>query len=407
VTTILEINDFELSLHRGEELLYRAPAIAIVREGNLLFGEPALRQFRLFPQQTNQQYLAKLSADPLGHPISKAANLADLVYLHLKELRALCGEELVLAVPGTLSGEQLGILLGICHEAGFAIRGFVDSAVAAVSSVRVPAQVAHIDMHLQHVVITELQIDVDLQKLRAAEVRDCGAANLMDGWVNLIADRFVHETRFDPMHTADTEQQLYNQVYDWLVGAHYSQEVSIEVSHAENRRRVELTKSQLITKALQRFRLVAEALPAHGNVILSARASRVPGFAESLKQAGCQVEVLAADAVQQGIMNHISRIVADSGDLRLINRLPHQSVVEAPERQTDPECATHYLSGSVAKPIVSNGAVQVRGSGNELWLIANPELRLNGATVTRDVRLLPGDSLSSGAETYTLIRVMP
>ena len=114
MTSILELNDLELTLHKGAEVRYQSPAMAIVRNDELLFGEPAVRLARIHPQQANQQYFNRMNADPLPQPIQKAANHADLVYLHLKELAERNSEDTVLAVPGTLNGDQLGVLLGIC-----------------------------------------------------------------------------------------------------------------------------------------------------------------------------------------------------------------------------------------------------------------------------------------------------
>ncbi|MCZ6617596.1 MAG: hypothetical protein O7E57_05645, partial [Gammaproteobacteria bacterium] len=107
---VLELNDSELPLYRGDELLHHSPAIAIVREQGLVFGEQALRLSRSHPQQTNQQYFSRLNADPLPNPIAKASNHADLVYLHLCELEPLIEGELILAVPGLWSADQLGVL---------------------------------------------------------------------------------------------------------------------------------------------------------------------------------------------------------------------------------------------------------------------------------------------------------
>ena len=107
MTLIFELNDTELSLYRGMERLYHAPAIALARNDEILFGEAALRLARIHPQQTNQQYFSRLNADPLAQPVASAANHADLVYLHLKELAILIDDDVILAAdrhcqPATL-----------------------------------------------------------------------------------------------------------------------------------------------------------------------------------------------------------------------------------------------------------------------------------------------------------------
>ncbi|MCB1686245.1 MAG: hypothetical protein KDI31_17235, partial [Pseudomonadales bacterium] len=293
MTAILEINDTELLLYHRGQRLYRAPAIAIAREDGLIFGEAALRLARIHPRQAHQQYLSRLSPDPLAHPTRDAANLADLIYHQLREVAALCPDDMVIAVPGTLSTEQLGVLLGIGQEAGLKVCGFVDAAVAAVSTSRAPEQVCYLDIYLQHINITELIVNDAVQRTRAYEIRECGLSNLLDGWVNLIADRFVRETRFDPLVTADTEQQLYNQVYDWVMDGALNADVAVEIQHADLRRKVEVPRAALEQKAATRYARVLEALQGHQAVRLSARAARVPGLSARLRAAGLLVEPLA------------------------------------------------------------------------------------------------------------------
>ncbi len=56
MTSIIEFNDLEISLYHGSERLYQQPGYAIVREGDMLFGNAARRLARVHPQQANQQY---------------------------------------------------------------------------------------------------------------------------------------------------------------------------------------------------------------------------------------------------------------------------------------------------------------------------------------------------------------
>ena len=406
MTAILEINDFELTLFRGADPLYHAPAIAIVQDKDLLFGESALRQYRLYPRQANQQYFSKLNAEPLSQPTKQAANQADLVYLHLKELKQLCSDDLLLAVPGNLSGDQLGVLLGICQEAGFVISGFVDSAVAAMAVNPAPANLIHLDIHLQHVVLTELTVADEVRRQKAEEVRDCGITNLVDGWANLITDRFVAETRFDPLHSAETEQQLYNQVFDWLNGAHHQPELQVVVANAGSERSVEVPVSDLEQKARQRYRRILEALPNSSHVAISARAARVPGLSRALKDAGHRVEPLASSAVGDGCQSNLASIVGGEGGLRLISALPHEHGAHAHEVDTSTSYVTHLLDGQhVATPIENVRTLSVFEQNGEQWLSANVDLSLNGESVDVATRLRSGDVISNGARSFTAIRV--
>jgi hypothetical protein len=405
MTTVIEFNDLEFSLYRGGERLYREPGFAIVRDGALLFGEPALRLARMHPQQANQQYFTRMNADPLPQPIRAAANHADLVYLHLKELAEYSHDDAVVAVPGTMNGEQLGVLLGICHEAGIEVSGFVISAVAGLATTPTAEQITHLDVFLQHMQVSELAVNSEVSHERAFEVKDCGFSGLLEGWVNLIADRFVQETRFDPLHTADSEQQLYNQVYDWALGAHHHGEVSVEISTGEQRRRVEIPRSQLEQKAEQRIDRLIDALPARTSIVLTARAARLPGLANRLKTAGFELTLLAADAVPSGCNDHLDRIRTADSELRLINRLPHEHEVAASSVRTG-LVPTHLLNDHRARPLsASDLPVRVRLTEDGPWIGAGPGITVNGRSLEADARLTLGDAIVIDGATYTAIRL--
>jgi len=408
VTGVLEINDFELTLYRAGDVIYQAPAMAIVRDADMLFGEAALKQFRLFPRQANQQYLAKLNADPLSEPAKLAANHADLVYLHMKELTQVTSDPLIVAVPGNLSRDQLGVLLGISQEAGIEVRGFVDSAVAAVASTPSPAALHHLDVHLQHFVVTEISVDAEVARRRAEEVRDCGVANLVTGWMNLISDRFVRETRFDPLHAADSEQQLYNQVYEWLNGVHHHQEFGVVIRTAGGERRVEVPKHELESKALQRCRALLDALPASAEVAVSARAARIPGLVAALRAAGHGVQLLAAHAVGVSCQRHRDQIVGDGTDMRLVTRLPAHEVIRpapAPPAKPVAPTPTHLLCENVAVPLAVGAEVPIRMQEDGPWLGAADGIVLNGRRLTADTRLKVGDVINAGPRQLVAIRV--
>jgi hypothetical protein len=402
MTSIIEFNDQEISLFKGSERLYQQPGFAIVREGDLLFGNAARKLARIHPQQANQQYFARMNADPLPQPIQTAANHADLVYSHLKELAAVCADDAVLAVPGTMSSDQLGILLGICHEADIEVSGFVNAAVAAVATTPAPEKIFYLDVFLQYAQVSELSVGEEVRHERSFEIRDCSFSGLIEGWVNLIADRFIQETRFDPLHTADSEQQLYNQVYDWVVGAHHHSEVAFEVVLGEQRRRVEVPRVHLEQKAQQRIDRLIDAVPGQKALVLTTRAARLPGLASRLKATGYDITLLAADAVAVGCYENLQRVRTIDAGLRLVTRLPHEH--ETADNASGPLLSpTHLLADHVAHPI--GATISVRQSEDGLWLSPNEALQLNGQPLTADKRLCLGDVIQNGSQTFTAIRL--
>ena len=443
---LLELNDAQLGLYREDgRPIYRQPAIAHIGEDRSLFGLEALRVARLHPQQANQQYLARLNADPLPVPGKRAANHADLVYLHFLELSAHAsgspatspapagaphspqegpthrkrgmrltwprarrrrttaphgdaaatrprpgvpgeaatsgnfrsgGPGLIAAVPGSLTNDQLGVLLGIAQEAGLAVEGFVDSAVLMASANPLPARCWLLDLHLTRACLTELHAVGEVVRADVQEFPGCGLISCLDGWANLLADRFVQDTRFDPLHSADTEQQLFDQLYDWTqsgrAGGASEDDFAAEIRHGGHERRVQVPGTALRRKLTQRFGQLAQKLPEGAPLLLAPRSAALPGLLPGLADLGIDAESLAADSLERAFARHSDRIAA--GQLTLVTRLPCTRV--APEAGGDSRPrATHVLHENRAWPLGDNP-------------FGLPRTGRAGETVEREGRLL-------------------
>ncbi len=353
---LLDLNDAELTLYRDDAPIYRQPAVAHVGAKRCLFGLEALRLARLHPQQANQHYLARLNADPLPVAGARAVNHADLVYLHLLELKESLGDAgPIVAVPGSLDAEQLGVLLGIAQEAGIELRGFVDSAVLMGSTATLPGRCWLLDLHLNSAYLTELRADTEVIKVSGQELPGCGLLSCLDGWANLLADRFLQDTRFDPLHAAATEQQLYNQLYDWAQagqgGASTDGDFVAEIQQDGQTRRVRVPRHALGSKLMRRFQPVTQKLPDNATLLLAPRCAALPELSNGLAELGLHTHNLAADALQQGCVRHAQAIAA--GPLTLISRLPCMAVAAGPQPDTRPP-ATHVLFDNRAWPLTDN-----------------------------------------------------
>lgn len=409
MTCILELNDAAVTLYRGSEVLHRSPGVAVVLDDDVRFGEEALRMLRIHPRQSNQQYFTRLNADPLPVPGRRARNHADLVYLHLMTFKPLIeaqGGDVLLAVPGILSTDQLGVLLGVIQEVGIRVAGFVDAAVAALSTRQVPSKAYHLDVMLQRAVVTAVEAGDSVAKSGAQEVPDCGLNRLLDAWINVIADRFVRETRFDPLHAAATEQQLFNQVYDWIEGGAEGADLVVEIVHADHTRRVELGRGVLEEKAEQRLRQLADALPRGAEVFLSARSARLPGLHRTLRELEIRATALDDDALPRGCLANLRHIVPEDGELRLVTRLPLGAGRAEPAHAPVPvrPAPTHALLGHEARPLADAG-LPVRRDDGELFLDAVNGVHLNGVVLEKGHRLEAGDRVRLGERDYLIIRV--
>ena len=423
MTTILEVNDAELTLFRGREIQLRSPGIAVLLEDTTYFGEAALRLSRTHPRQTNAQYFTRLSADALPFATRQVRNHADLVYLHLRELAPMFDGEILLAVPALLTAEQLGVLLGILQELDIRVRGFVDTAVAAAASgviddTAVNGSVCHIDVAMQRAVVTNLTIDQEVRRTGCQEVTECGLARLLESWVNVAADRFIQETRYDPLHAAASEQQLFDQLCDWIEADPQPAERALEIAHGDQTRRVDLSRSLLEQKAALRFQHLLEAVPEQVPMILSARAARLPGIRRFLSAQRELLAVLPDQAPAEGCLANLTEIVRSDSDLRLVTRLPRgvagavpaAAAAAAPPAGAAPPAQppqpTHALLGSRAISLRSEFLpIPVRFGSDAPLLLADDGLTLNGTGLSQDTPLKSGDRVGRGADEYIIIHV--
>ncbi|MCY4214217.1 MAG: hypothetical protein OXF68_11400 [Gammaproteobacteria bacterium] len=362
MSLLLELNDAALSLYRDGDPIYQQPAIALVGPQGAAFGAEALQRARLQPQQVNQQYLARLNADPLPRPGKGIANHADLVYRHLREIGALADEPLAVAAPGFLTGDQLGVLLGIAEEAGIRIRGFVDSAVLMGSVAELRPNTWLLDLHATRSCLTELRLgDADGQAVSQGTVEDIagfGRNACLDGWANLVADRFVQDTRFDPLHAADCEQQLYDQLHAWAERQTLS-ELAVAVRQGDATRQVRIGAAALRDKLMQRLAPVVEKVPAGARLLVAPHGAALPGLVEGLEGLGIEARRLPEDIMARAMAQRLGAV----DGLKWVTALPAAAMEPAAANQASAASASapgdavasHALCGHRAWPLAGNG----------------------------------------------------
>ena len=428
---VLDINDVEVTLARDGDELYRQPGVANVAPKATVFGHDALRLSRLHPQQSHNEFWQRLNADPVTPHGRGVANQADLVYLHLRELREATGEKrpaVVVVAPSAVTSEQFAILLGIAAEAGFDVRAIVDASVAAACQQAWDGSCRVVDVSLHRATVTQLErIETDegpmVRRSAVDEIPAAGFAALAEGWIDVVADRFVDGTRFDPLRIAATEQQVFDQLLAGIeTGA---AELAIEVDHHDVTRRVNVSRRALMQKSTQRYELFARALGATGTLAVGHRVLRLPGFAGFLQDAGHKLLPLPADAIDSAVREHAGFILPDQADgpassgTRLIASLPATggtSVSVAPV-----QLATHVVCNAVAVPLVDEIAAsehpayrpgspdfQIRLGEAGISVVPAPgaAVTLNGMPIDFEHPAATGDTIDCGSLAYQLISVI-
>jgi hypothetical protein len=433
--TVIELNDAGLALYRGENELLVSPACALVTRDTLKVGDSAYREARLKPHLAHTQFWTKLSMDPLPQPGHRARNYADLAYAHLAHLWERGGVDdgdVILAVPSSFGREQLGLLLGIARECPFNPVGLVDSAVAAAADLARSGPILHVDLHLQRAIVTLMRANATVELESLEEVPALGIASLHDAWIALIADLFIRETRFDPLHSAESEQSIYNELPRWLQGLHDAPDVVVEITASGSPRRISLPRARLIEHVQARYDALVTALSKRASalgevtVLVSHRVSMAPGLAAAIAAIpGLEVLALQSDAAVRGALARANEIRSSGEALAFVTRLsasdaqrPAELVPKAPATRARP---THLLWGHEAYALEA-GSVPIGGEGGLVRTVVCPaqlhhdakgtalvnaaaDLRVNGEPASAGQELYAGDRIQFQDHEFYMISV--
>ena len=303
-TGFIDLNDSGIDQAIDGQVIATSPAYAVLDSGKLLIGQPALESARLYPRWTNNRFWHQLNTDPIPNATDLIRHHADLALSHLE---ALAGgfhttSEVLIAVPGHYGRAELGLLLGLANSTDVPVVGLVDSGLISIASQAPEDQALFLDISLHNITLTEYKVDGALKKINNHLISESGLSTLWERWANAIAARFVQTSRFDPMHQAESEQQLFNRLPLWIrtqggVGqfdlnfndANYS----VSINHSI------LTPS--VSGIYDEVRQGLSELNPAATLYISHRFKGLPGFNELLNQASVRNLVhLSRDAAIEG-----------------------------------------------------------------------------------------------------------
>ncbi len=299
-----------------------SPGFALVGDDGVQTGTRAAAEARLDPLRITSNFWDRLDTQPPLSPELGTYTRADLACAHLKHLWQAhgAGDTAILAVPGFYDTQQLGLLLGIAEAAGVPVSGIVDTGVAA--ALHAPeGPLLHIDIGLHRSVETTLTRDGDRVRRTGVETNQTASLlNLWEAWMRLIAECFVGETRFDPLHQAATEQQVFDALPGWLDDFAESEALEMKLTAGEREHRAELTRESLIRASEKPYDVLAGLVRAHKHaghrltVLLSYWAARLPGLKERLAELnGIAIIALDQGAAALGALSRSDEIINTDG----------------------------------------------------------------------------------------------
>lgn len=402
----LELVDAALVAVRDGTRVAASPGVALLDPQGLLVGEAAVAAARLQPVLATDRFWADLATDLQAPTTGLAVSHADLAHAQLSLLWnsiGQSGDQVVLAVPGSMRLQQVGLALGIAKSIAMPVAGVVDAAVAACAGLPAHPTVLHLDIHLHQSVLTQMQGASLLRRSRVEIAPRVGMKAMLGAWAHLISEAMVRRTRFDPLHQAASEQQLYLRLPVWLAALSAQETIDVSIE----------TDTRTFTATLRRdqFALAAEAYYAQlidlvhsgrrageaATLALSSRAAGLPALRERLAALpDLEVVTLPETAPAAAAVACIDEIgPAEPPVLATALQRRYAAAPGPAVRRTGAACPTHVILNGRAHAIDERPLVLGLGDGpGRRLVLGGPQagvsrlhctlLRRDGLAVIRD-----------------------
>jgi hypothetical protein len=268
-----------------------SPGYALFDGGTLLTGRAARRLARQKPRATHTKFWDPLDLSPLPRPFPPKFSRADLAHAQLNAVYRELGagvDEVLLLVPGWFSSEELGLLLGIANASEIPVAAMVDLALAAALAAE-SESVIYLDIHLHRVAGARVGRDASVERSAVASSDGAGLVPLENAWAALLAQKFLRETRFDPLHAAASEQALYDRMPGLLDALRDEEEAELEIETGGKTHSIGVSREEIVRAALPYYRKLAGIAESFGlagggkdQLLLSPPLAALPGIVELL-----------------------------------------------------------------------------------------------------------------------------
>jgi hypothetical protein len=406
----IHLNDAAVTVSDGRKIVYREPGYAFLGDDGLETGSRAFARARIDPRRIQHRFWCKLDTAPLSDKRFSHLSAADLASAQLETLWQAVGKgvnELVVAAPAWMTTDSLGLFLGIASELKLPVVAIVDAPVAATRREYQGGVAVHIDLGLHRATLTRLAQPGMTQTDRSEVIEDAGLYALYDAWLTTVAEAFVLQSRFDPLHTAETEQMLLDRLAGWLSEATRRERVAMQVEFGGGSYEAEVESLALIGAAAPVYQQIAtrlrslfraEDIPA---IQVTNRFARLPGLTEMLKaRVGGEVFVLEPGATARGAFDRCRGGAEAANGISLLRQLPWDQVPvdmhQHADESVDAGVPTHLLYGHTAYAIDAEPlTIGSQGAGDARLLTLGADmpgvsrrhcsvLRRNGQCVLED-----------------------
>lgn len=369
---ILDLNDSALGVLDGEHVLAREAGFALLDGAQVMAtGNAARAQAKLHPRRSFNDFWHRLGTDPIkGRPGLTRADLASAQIAALLPAEHNSGRDLVVVLPSYLPRAALGLVLGVLKANRLQPVALVDAAVAATRQRYVEQVPLHVEIGLHCAWVARLRQTASQSALEDVRSLDeSGLHAMYEAWLKFFASQFVRQCRFDPLHSAQSEQRLYDALPGWLSRIESASSTTLNLDTGQQTHSISVERVDVINVVAEHYQRIADmarALLAGGDApALQMRfaVSALPGFAELLTaRVGGQYYAVDDDASARGARDRLAGRTLDAG--RVIRDLPSDGEVAAPapRARVDDALPSHLLFG--ARAIALDASPLTIGAGS-------------------------------------------
>ena len=375
---VLELNDQNLLIQTEDGSLHREPGFAQLTATGIETGDSARAVAWQQPQHSYNQYWRQFNQLALPSKQRWARHHADIAFAQIKQLVESAGspDSLILSVPGSFSDQQLSLLLGLAGAVPVKIAAVIDSALAICADL--DGETLTVEMQLQQAVVTRVTQTEDARQVTNQEIiPDLGVMQLYNVAARHISDQLIADYRYDPLHTSDGEQLIYDQLPNWLMQLGWEDEIAVSLPSPQGELNLVLRKPQIaeiFTQRLNGLSSIIDRYPeaelcfSHGASLLP---SLLPQFAKARlcnQNSGIDNCFNLQDSLVATELHRISALDAPSKSKTVASKKVHQ--------------ATHLLYQDHGYPL--DHPISVHINDNQLSLVSGIDNRAALVFVAED-----------------------
>jgi hypothetical protein len=193
-----------------------------------------------------------------------------------------------------------------------------------------------------------------LARQRVESEKSAGLSRVTDLWAKMIASLFVQQTRFDPFHHGETEQDLYDRLPDWIEGVGRDGRALLTLEHRGKVHSVEISTVEMQSAVRDSYRAISKLVRAvadagsRPSLVLTRALSSLPGLQAEIEEAAdTEAVVLDPDAAVMGALKQeLVLFGTEDHEVDFVTELP---IGQSPLQPVGESKSVSKSGGSVSK----------------------------------------------------------